>query len=843
MKTWCLLTLIALVAACGGAATEQHDASTTDSGGAQDTGVPDSGAPDSAGIDGGSPDSGVPDSGNADGGPADAGACVSPVDCSLPANAADVHCAVPGAEVCFNALDDDDDGLADCADPDCAAFPGCQTSHACAATPDCTDPACATNATCIALHCTATADFGTLQPAGSTSTLLLTTVGTTDTAVTPCAPGGAGMVVAQVSLAATTALRLAFTQAAGADHVFSLSRAGSSQGCGANPVLDGCFDPLGAASGTHTWPKLAAGRYYLIAEPHEPLAQGSLSVTLASPTGPEVCNNGIDDNGDGRVDCSDELCAGNPSCASQLCVLQSDLGALVADGRQAQFDGDTRGTAAGNTLSCVQSSGGNDWVLGFMLHERAGVLLEWSETGQHVVALARLGTAGRCDDAPLSCLSSPKASPDPGWWPSLEPGAYALIFKATAPGAEGVVTGHLRAVRAGSDERCHDGVDDDCNGKIDCADPACSVDPGCAKQPPPCTSQLGCGATPCSADVDLGTLAVGGSEHKLLDVKAQGTAGRSAACAEAGGRSLVATVRLTQPGALQIDCTQTGDQVLDLHQLVDPRASCDALEVTCVRPATFPLGCGDRVPNLQPGLYALVVQAFAPGKEGTVDLTLSELADVVGEICDNGIDDDGNGLIDCEDPKCAGAGTCVPVRVRPDCEHRPGAAHGGAGVGAATDPGWRHARPGAVRDGGGRPVGGARVFRLRLRRPHPAAPATRQPRVRAIRGSAARPALRCRPAPRMLSRSGVQRERDADVDECSAGTLPADPRGRSARRHQDVLGQRPGPPVGHPAHVNFCSGLKVSPGIRRRDRAVSAAATRSAASGSRETHLSRSSSR
>ena len=28
------------------------------------------------------------------------------------------------------------------------------------------------------------------------------------------------------------------------------------------------------------------------------------------------------------------------------------------------------------------------------------------------------------------------------------------------------------------------------------------------------------------------------------------------------------------------------------------------------------------------------------------------------EICDNGIDDDGDGLIDCEDPSCSGYGEC-----------------------------------------------------------------------------------------------------------------------------------------------------------------------------------------
>jgi hypothetical protein len=571
----------------------------------------------------------------------------------------------PGAEVCSNGLDDDNDGLVDCADTDCAAFHNCQTSHACPSTPDCADPACASATSCIALRCTATADFGTLQPTGSSTTLALNTTGTTDTAVTVCAPGGAGMVVAKLSLLGASDLRLSFTQSAGADHVFALSRAGSTQGCGANPVLDACFDPVGAAAGSHTWPRLAAGNYYLIAQPHEAGAGGSLSVTLTTPTGPEICDNGIDDNADQLIDCEDLSCAADPTCVSQICSPDSVLGALVVDGRKIAINTDTRSASPDNTATCVTSPGGGDVVLSFTLAERAGVLLTWNETGQHVVELTRLSAAAaRCDAEPLGCVTTPGRAPDETWWSGLEAGTYALIVKATQPGAEGVMTGQLQAFRAGGGERCHDGVDDDCNGLVDCADPACSIDPGCVK-PPVCSPVLGCGAVPCVASLDMGMLAVGGSQHATLDVSGQGLFGGAAACAEPGGKSVVAELRLTEPGALKVDCTQTGDHVLDLHQIVDPRAACDALEVTCVRPTTFPLGCGYLIPNLQPGRYVIVAQAFRAGDEGSIDLTVSEVADAVGEICDNGIDDDGDGLPDCEDPNCIGAGVCVTTQCVP----------------------------------------------------------------------------------------------------------------------------------------------------------------------------------
>jgi hypothetical protein len=47
-------------------------------------------------------------------------------DCDGLADAADPDCAGKVTELCANSADDDSDGLADCADPDCAAFPGCR---------------------------------------------------------------------------------------------------------------------------------------------------------------------------------------------------------------------------------------------------------------------------------------------------------------------------------------------------------------------------------------------------------------------------------------------------------------------------------------------------------------------------------------------------------------------------------------------------------------------------------------------------------------------------------------------------------------------------------------------
>ncbi|OIQ20342.1 T9SS type A sorting domain-containing protein [Lacinutrix sp. MedPE-SW] len=52
--------------------------------------------------------------------------------------------------------------------------------------------------------------------------------------------------------------------------------------------------------------------------------------------------------------------------------------------------------------------------------------------------------------------------------------------------------------------------------------------------------------------------------------------------------------------------------------------------------------------------------AFGPSSASN-DGARCPTAPVLQEICDNGIDDDGDGLIDCEDPSCSGFGTCAII--------------------------------------------------------------------------------------------------------------------------------------------------------------------------------------
>jgi hypothetical protein len=177
-------------------------------------------------------------------------------------------------------------------------------------------------------------------------------------------------------------------------------------------------------------------------------------------------------------------------------------------------------------------------------------------------------------------------------------------------------------------------------------------------------------------DRQLGEMSIGSSQTVNLDIKTDGQLGYNTQCARGGGKGMV--VQLTVPEAgptggvgIGFDCTQTGDHVLDLFAAGGPRDACDVNELVCADPKTLPFGCGYEVPNLQPGTYNVIVEAFTPGSEGTMRLTLSVVDDRQLEICNDKVDNDRDGFTDCADRKCVTSQYCQQAQCRPDAEIDP----------------------------------------------------------------------------------------------------------------------------------------------------------------------------
>ena len=571
-------------------------------------------------------------------------ACADKRNCTLPECVGDPRCHLPGTEICNNCIDDNDNGLVDCADPQCVSFPGCQPGHSCdPKSVDCSDPRCACGPLCRDRKCMPTVDFGTLNPSGSSSTRMVSTVGTKDVTTTPCAPGGAGMVVGKFTLTGAAAVMLTYTQGKGEDHVFGIFQAGTNQSCGANPIEQACFDPKSATMGSHTYVIGAPGEYYVIVQPFEPAGQGPVTVTLSTGCAGtvEICNNGVDDNCNGLIDCADPQCANAPNCANQECKPDFNVGALVVDGPSHMVSFDTSKADVENNLTCEAAPGGKDVVVRFTLKETAGILLRWDQAGDHVVGLMKTPAPGApCDFNQVSCYDPAARTQDTVAWTHQPAGDYLFIFKSTKPGLEG----HIDATISAFHDRQL------CSNPADCGDPACF-------------GVNGCTGPYCMPDVQLGQMTVGESRTVKLNVAQNGIAGYKTSCAKGGGKGMVVQLEVPTPGmsggfGIGFDCTQTGDHVIDLFAQTAPRDLCDANERVCADPKALPFGCGYEVPNLQPGSYNVVVEGFTAGSEGAVNLTLSIVDD--------------RQLVDCSQPgacsnrQCFTSQYCTHAHCRAD---------------------------------------------------------------------------------------------------------------------------------------------------------------------------------
>jgi len=590
------------------------------------------------------------------------------VDCKDPACYGDPACFVRGHEICNNGIDDDDDGLVDCKDPDCFNDPTCVVHSGTEICDnrkddngdglvDCSDPQCKSFPACLSAACTADVDFGSIASSGASVTRTISTVGATGTYNT-CAPPGGVARVASFSMAAAADLKLDFSQGKGSAHVVAVFRAGVGQPCDVQPNLVYCLAAGQDVTASHTFNGLPAGNYWIIVQSYTGTT-GSTTVTLSTSktVSPEICNNGIDDDGDGAIDCADLDCAKAANCSP--CVPDINLGAIVVGDPAKSTVVDTTKGSNRYHPTCAGTSAGKDIVVHFTVKDTVSILLEMSQpAGEHFYGLYHMPNAGdACDsDQDVNCPKDPLVGsylPDTSWSP-FTPGEYLIIFKARAAGTEGQINLTVSAWALRGVELCDNGIDDDGNGLIDCNDPACATASNCQ-------------APMCLPDKDLGSFDIGTSQSLHVDLN-NATRTFSTRCGHGTGYGRVYRLNVLQSMSLGVSSTQTGDQVIQIARQVSPLDSCDASHdyANCAVIKDPPLLGNFAFPNLPPGAYNLVVQAFESGGEGTVDLTLTGIDETILEICDNGIDDDGDGATDCYDIKCAGDPTCEKLACKPD---------------------------------------------------------------------------------------------------------------------------------------------------------------------------------
>jgi V8-like Glu-specific endopeptidase len=377
-------------------------------------------------------------------------------------------------ELCSNGIDDDGDSLVDCNDPDCATSPAClppEPGDECAIALIAT---LGSNPIDTTLMTPSTDPFNNAQCA---STFLGAMHNDVWYALT--APNSGDLSVSTCGTVNFDTDIVVYSGACGALVQIGCNGDGPSASC------------PGFSSDLSGVPVTAGATYYIRIGGYDGSSLGTgtvdITVTGGPGPGPENCTNGVDDDGDGAVDCADPDCAGNPACGGGGVPGDECANALVATLGPNPIDNFGASTSVTPVTGCT---GG----FGDMAND-----LWWTFTagssGVHTVSTC--GTVSFDTDlevyaGPCGALSPVGCSGDTagcaGFTSVAEFNAtagvtYRIRIGGWSPTEIGSGTFDISTSAPPVPENCTNGVDDDGDGAVDCADPDCASDPICA--PPP----------------------------------------------------------------------------------------------------------------------------------------------------------------------------------------------------------------------------------------------------------------------------------------------------------------------------------------------------------------------
>jgi hypothetical protein len=383
-----------------------------------------------------------------------------------------------------------------------------------------------------------------------------------------------------------------------------------------------------------------------VADCLDPACENKPGCVCVPDPGGENCSNGKDDDCDGFADCNDPGCAGTPACGCAPSETHCHDGA--DDDCDKLIDCDDPDCAADTLCACAGKT-----------------------------ELCKNGKDDDCDlvvdCADSDCQSDPACTCVPPGKPEVctndKDDDCDLLVDCADPDCL-----YTPACQQCTPEKCTDGLDNDCNNLIDCADPACFLDPACAPVPEICNNGLDddhdklvdcedpdCKNNPLCVIEQSNCLTaklIGGSGTYTGN-----TAGHKnytkGTCGGDAGEAVFYFV-LGQPTKVHLDTAGTSfDSVIYIR-----RGACeDGKEVACDDDTGGQWAAQVDIPILYPGTYFVFVDGYTIDPQGGPNegpfVLNVKLTPNPPEICDNGIDDDGDHYVDCADPNCTSVGKCL----------------------------------------------------------------------------------------------------------------------------------------------------------------------------------------
>ena len=324
---------------------------------------------------------------------------------------------------------------------------------------------------------------------------------------------------------------------------------------------------------------------------------------LCNPSREYSCSNGVDDDSDGDTDCDDSDCRSRSVCAEADCA-----NAVDDDG-----DGDT---------DCADADCTDDPACGGTPESNCTDGLD--DDGD-----------GATDCADTDCAAAPTCLPETNCTNTVDDDGDGAADCADSDCAADP------ACAPATETNCTNTVDDDLDGSTDCADPDCSADPAC-----PVTGGDSCTSGPFALPDDPDGTWHGTTTGLVADHRGS--------CGSTSGEDVVFTFDLTVRRIFTADTIGSDFNTL-LYLRTD--ACTPGTELDCDDDGA---GSGDasRISmTLDAGTYWLVVDGNS-GADGNYVLNIA-LTDL--EVCNDSLDNDGDGDTDCADADCARDGACFEL--------------------------------------------------------------------------------------------------------------------------------------------------------------------------------------
>jgi len=370
----------------------------------------------------------------------------------------------------------------------------------------------------------------------------------------------------------------------------------------------------------------------------------------------EDCSNEIDDDQDELIDCDDDDCALDMACQAggDLCGEAFDLTLGVpltaADaGAMIQFFGTTIGKTNVFSGTCDDdTAAAADTVHKVEIGEAMGLQISADFDGGAWAALYVLNDACT-EDLVCATMDSSDATT---LTVVLQPGTYFITVDGAYPGDVGTYALEVEVFLPSDTEvDCGDGVDNDADGMVDCDDDECFEADVCnILTGETCEDALLLSEEPLTIAAAGTEIVITGTTEGMMDDVAG-----SCIADLASTPDLIYSFELVDPLVVDAAFDFSGNKwpaltlfagdCLAESELACTTAKSDAATFTQALPA---------------GTYYVVLDSSYNNDAGPFTLTVAFEAVPETEVdCTNGIDDDLNGLIDCDDEACGEDPLCV----------------------------------------------------------------------------------------------------------------------------------------------------------------------------------------